>query len=159
MSCQPISCTNNFETKVLLTEEQMREMNRHVRRIENAKTLVCGIPSPEAAAKLRRDFEALIPLLEEGYRMLNSGALDGFSDEQLREFLVGAKERDAKMFSIYEGSLRIGLAGIEPFPRLLAEFKAYQEKMQSQMEGIMLSLSDSFQELVEKSAQEINTPA
>jgi len=159
MSCHPANCASNFETKVLLTEEQMREMNRHVRRIENAKTLVCGVPSPEAVARLRSDFEALLPLLGENHRLLNSGALDAFTDDELRAFVGGMKERDAKMSSIYEGSLRIGLAAIEPFPKLLAEFKAYQEKMQSQLEGIMLSLSDSFRELMEKSAQEVNTSA
>jgi hypothetical protein len=124
MSCQPARYANDFETKALLTKKQMREMNYHVRRIEDAKTLVCGVPPPEAVAKLRRDFEAWLPLLEEGSCLLNSGAL-------LKE-----RGQRTKMSSIYEGSLRIGLAAIEPFPRLLVEFKAYQEKFQSQLEGV-----------------------
>lgn len=158
MSCQP-TCANSFETHVILTDKQMREMSHHVRRIEDAKTLVCGVPSAEAIAQLRHGFEGLLPLLEENYRMLNSGVLDACSDEELREFAVAMKERDKKMSSVYEGSLRIGLAAIEPFPKLLAAFKAYQEKTQSQLEGILLSLNGSFQELVEKSAREVNTTA
>jgi hypothetical protein len=137
----------------------MREMDQRVRRIEDAKTLVCGIPSVEAQAQLRHGFEMLLPILEENYRRLNSGALDAFSDEELRNLARDMKEWDAKMADIYNGSLRIGLGGIEPFPKLLAEFKAYQERAQSQLEGILLSLSESFKELLEKSAQEVNTSA
>jgi hypothetical protein len=111
------------------------------------------------ANKLRHGFEMLLPILEENYRRLNSGALDAFSDEELRNLARDMKEWDAKMADIYNGSLRIGLGGIEPFPKLLAEFKAYQERAQSQLEGILLSLSESFKELLEKSAQEVNTSA
>src|SRR5260370_25541111 len=142
MSCQPI----------ILTENQMSEMSNHVRRIEKAKTLVCGVPSVEALADLRRGVENIFPLLEKSYRLLNSGVLDKFSDEELRVCAAGMRERDAIMTDIYEGSLRIGLEGIEPFPKLLAEFKAHQEKAQSQLEGILLSLSESFRDLLEKSA-------
>jgi hypothetical protein len=69
------------------------------------------------------------------------------------------QERDAKMSCIYDGALRIGLSGIEPFPQLLAQFKGYQERFQSQLEGILLSLNDSFQDLVERSGKEFNIPA
>jgi hypothetical protein len=54
MSCQPAtSQLDTFETRIILTENQMREMDQRVRRIEDAKTLVCGIPSVEAQAQLR----------------------------------------------------------------------------------------------------------
>jgi hypothetical protein len=159
MPCQHIAEVYNFEKRVRLTRQRMVATKRHIHRIESAKTLVCGTPSPEAIAKLRHDFESLLPMLEEGYRALNSGVLDSLSDEELCEFVKGMQERDAKMSLIYDGSLRIGLEGIEPFPQLLAQFKMYQEKFQSQLEGILLSLNDSFQDLLKKSAQELNVPA
>jgi hypothetical protein len=155
VACQHVAEIDNFD----LTQRRMRSTKRHIHRIESAKALVCGTPSPEAAAKLRHDFEALLPLLEEGYRLLNSGALDTCSDAELREFANGMQERDAKMSCIYDGALRIGLSGIEPFPQLLAQFKGYQERFQSQLEGILLSLNDSFQDLVERSGKEFNIPA
>jgi len=154
VACQHVAEIDNFD----LTQRRMRSTKRHIHRIESAKALVCGTPSPEAAAKLRHDFEALLPLLEEGYRLLNSGALDTCSDAELREFANGMQERDAKMSCIYDGALRIGLSGIEPFPQLLAQFKGYQERFQSQLEGILLSLNDSFQDLVERSGKEFNIP-
>jgi hypothetical protein len=157
MACQPVAEIHNFEAKVRLTKRRMLATKRHIHRIEMAKVLVCGVPSSETISKLRREFENLLPLLEEGFRLLNSGFLDTKSDAELRELLAEMQERNAKMSFIYDGSLRIGLGAVEPFPSLLSQFKAHQERLQSQIEGIVLSLSDSFQDLVEKSSQEITT--
>ena len=152
---QAVSEAQCFKTRAVLTKRRIQVTKRHIRRIETAKALVCGVPSEEAISKLRRDFEDLLPLLEERHRLLNSGELDNFGDLQLREVLVALQEIDAKMSFIYDGSRRIGLEAIEPFPQILAKFKAHQERLQSQIEGIMLSLSDSFQDLVVKSSREI----
>jgi hypothetical protein len=159
MACQPVAEIHSLEARTRLTRRRMSLTKRQIHRIEAAKALVCGVPSAEAISKLRRDFESLLPLLEEGSRALNNGGLDAMNDAELRELVTSMQERDAKMSFIYDGSLRIGLAAIEPFPQILAQFKAQQERLQSQIEGILLSLSDSFQELVEKSAQEIIAPA
>jgi hypothetical protein len=158
MSCQPAE-VHNFEMQSRLTKQRMLRTKRHVCRIESAKTLVCGVPSGEALNKLRHDFESLIPLVDGGLRLMNSGALDTMSDTELREFVTNLQQRDRQMSFILEGSVRIGLEAVEPFPQLLAQFKALQERLQSQIEGILLSLSDSFQDLVEKSAQDINVHA
>jgi hypothetical protein len=154
MACQTAEI-HSFEVRSRLTKERMLKTKRHICRIESAKTLVCGVPSGEAISKLRHDFENLLPLLAEWTRLLNAGALDTMSDEELRAYVPTLKMRDAQMSFIVEGSLRIGLEAVEPFPHLLNQFKAHQERLQSQIEGILLSLSDSFQDLVEKSAQEI----
>lgn len=155
MACHAVADINNFEAKTQLTKRRMLLTKRHIHRIETAKVLVCGVPSGEAIGKLRRDFEALLPLLEESYRLLNCGVLDVYSDAELRELVTTMQERDAKMSFILDGSMRIGLEAIEPFPQILTQFKAHQERLQSQIEGILLSLSDSFHDLMEKSAKEL----
>jgi len=159
MSCE-IAHVQNCDSKImLLTEEQMREMESYVQKVVNAKTLVVGVPSRETVDRLRHNFESLMPLLEKMVRCLNSGVLDKCSDEELRGLATGMKERDEQMSAIYSGSLSIGLGAIEPFPVLLDQFKMYQERMQSQLEGIFLSLNGSFADLLEKSAKEVNVPA
>jgi hypothetical protein len=80
------------------------------------------------------------------------------SDAELRTVVTAMQENDAQISVLYQGALRIGLAAVEPFPQLLAQIKAYQERLQSQLEGILLSPSDPFQDLVAKTAQEIVIP-
>jgi hypothetical protein len=154
MACQPVVNANGFDSPVLLRQQQ--ELAQHIREIEDAKSLVIGIPSSEATAKLRRDFEAIMPLLDKATRYINGGMLDNMSDDELRNFVVPLKDWDKQMGEILEGATAIGLQGIEPFPKLLAEFKQYQERIQSQVEGIYLSLNDAFRDLMEKSGQDIN---
>ncbi|SRR6266702_7642995 len=154
MACQSVTI-HGFE-KVTLTKRRIQTTKRRVRQIEMAKALVCGVPSDDAIVDVRREFEALLPSLEESNRLLNSGVLDTWNDAELRELLLALQDRDSKMSTIYDASLRIGLAAIEPFPQLLAKFEAHHERLQSQIEGIVLSLSDSFQDLVAKSSQEIS---
>ncbi len=156
MACQPISDIRGFEARTRITRQRVRETRRLIYRIEAAKSYVCGVPAADTLSELRRGFEGLLPLLEENYRLLNSGRLDTMADEELRQLVTSLQERDAKLSDIYEGSVRIGLAAVEPFPRILEDLKAYQGRLQSQIEGILLSLSSSFQDLVEKSAQELN---
>jgi hypothetical protein len=158
MACQPLADIPNFQARSRITKRRITETRRHIHRIEAAKALVCGIPSVEATTKLRRNFETLLPLLQEGYLMLNNGGLDAMGDEELRAVVTVMQENDAQISILFEGALRIGLAAVEPFPQLLAEIKAYQERLQSQVEGILLSLSDPFQSLVAKTAQEITIP-
>jgi hypothetical protein len=153
---QPI---HSFDDRAALTRRRIRETKQHIRRIEAAKGLVCGTPSIAAIAKLRHDFEALLPMLREGCEVINSGGLDDMSDDQLKEVVAFLQQNDLKMSAIYDGSLRIGLGAIEGFPPLLDQFKNYQSRLRSQMEGILLSLNDSFQDLLEQSAQEITIPA
>ena len=155
MACQPVADIHSFEARAHITRRRIQVTMRYIHRIETAKALVCGVPSGEAINKLRRDFEALLPLIEEGLRLLNGGWLDAVSDEKLRDLAATLKMRDTQMTDIFDGALRIGLGAVEPFPQLLAKFKALQERLQSTIEGILLSLSGSFQELVEKSTQEI----
>ncbi|MDP9159502.1 MAG: hypothetical protein M3O09_04640 [Acidobacteriota bacterium] len=159
MACQPVPDVHNFETRSRLTRQRISKTRQHIRRIEAAKVLVCGIPSEAALNKLRQDFEAVLPLVDESLRFLTSGKLDDLSDAELREVASMLQSNDTQMTSVLEGSLQIGLSAVEPFPRILAQFKALQERLQSQTEGILLSLSDSFQDLVEKSAQDMNIPA
>jgi hypothetical protein len=84
--------------------------------------------------------------------------MDTMSDEELRQLVAILQERDVKMANILEGSQKIGLPAVEPFPRLLAEFAELKDHFRGQLEGILLSLSDSFQDLVDKSASEISVP-
>jgi hypothetical protein len=155
MVSQPITEVHSFKAKASLTKRRMLATKRHIHRIETAKALVCGVPSIEALGKLRRDFETLLPLIEDWCRQLNSGVMDTMSDAELRDLVASLQEYDAKMSFIYDGALRIGLGAVESFPQILDQFKAHQGRLQSQIEGILLSLSGSFQDLVEKSAQEI----
>ena len=148
----------DYEKRERLTERRITVTRRQVHRIERSKNLVCGVPSQEALNDLRRSFEALLPLLAEKVRDLNSGALDSMSDDELRQQVTTLQERDIKMANILDGSQRIGLPAVEPFPRFLAEFQAFKDQFQSQIEGILLALSDSFQDLVKKSAKEISVP-
>lgn len=156
MSCQAIARSD--EARERLTERRITVTRRQIHRIERAKTLVCGVPSAEAIAEVRNGFETLLPLLAEGVRVLNSGALDNATDEQLRELAAGLQDRDSKMAYILDASQKIGLPALEPFPHLLAEFQRYKEHFQSQLEGIMLSLNAPFQDLLSKSASELSVP-
>jgi hypothetical protein len=131
---------HSFEAWTRITKRRMLETKRYIYRIEAAKILVCGVPSREAINKLRHDFETLLPLLKDDNRTLNNGHLDTKGDAELRELVTSMQECDAKMSDILEGSLRIGLASAESFPLLLEQFKAHQERLQSQIEGILLAL-------------------
>jgi hypothetical protein len=152
MACHAVTNCNLDGAK---TRRSINATQRRIQQVETAKTLVCGVPSDEALKSIRLKFEELLPLLEEGARHLNSGYLDDCSDDELREIATALQNRDLKMASILEGSERIGLPGIEPFPRYLESLRVWKDRFQSQLEGILLSLNDSFPEVLEKSAQDI----
>lgn len=159
MSFELTNANNCDSPIVLLTNEQMREMESYVQEVVNAKTLVVGVPSHAALEGLRHKFVTLLPILDEMVRCLNSGVLDTWKDADLRRLADWMKERDSQMSVIYSGSLDIGLGALEPFPELLEQFKLCQERLQSQLEGIWLALNGSFVDLVEKSAQDLHVPA
>ena len=157
MACQPVTHVNSQRERADLTMRRMKEASFRIRRIERAKGLVCGVISEESQRDLRQRFDLLLPLLQEGLQWLRSGALDELDDDKLKSLLGELQECDRKMAIIIQGSVEIGLEAIEPFPNLLSHFRKYHEAVQSQIEGIMLSLNGTFQGLVTRSTEEINT--
>jgi|SRR6266700_7590167 len=141
-------------------QRQVTSTKHHIQRIEIAKKLVCGVLTEDAVAGMRSDLEELLSLLEmQLEQILISGHLDSLSDKDLAQYAGCLQSYDAKITTILEGATRIGLEGVKPFPGLLSEFRKRQERLRSQIEGILLSLDDSFQELLSKSAEETRTLA
>jgi hypothetical protein len=156
MSCQTaISCG----TPVWAFQKKARLARRHIRRIEVAKRIVCGEISDGPLKGLRKDFENLMVLFDQAFSLLVSGYLDHLPDQELKNTLEMLQSTNVKVSEILEGAGKIGLEGRAPFPVLLSKLRDNQEKMQSQIEGILLSLDDSFQELLKKSGQALHTPA
>lgn len=153
----PEICT--FQNQARLTRRVVQSTRRRIHRIEMAKALVCGVVAADPLNDLRKQFEEMLPMVEEGLRILVCGSLDDLTDEQLRAMIAMLRERDVSMSKILDGSMRIGLEAIEPFPKLLTHFRKLQERLQSQIEGMVLSLDDSFQDVVSKSGGELRTLA
>jgi hypothetical protein len=159
MVCQNVArndVAQIFQIKASLTARRLQLTTRRVHRIERAKELVCGVVAKTSLSELNRDFENVFPPLEELLQFLISGALDAEGDEVLKGLANTLQGYNVKISQILEGSVRIGLEAIEPFPQLLAALRTKQERLQSQIEGILLSLDDSFQETVAKSASELS---
>jgi soluble cytochrome b562 len=158
MACQTVNI-NPEQARANLTMRRMQETTRQIRRIEIAKELVCGVISKDSQRDLRKRFDDLIHLIDEGIKWLRSGALDELSDDQLKRVLGQLQSCDKKLAFVLDGSVAIGLEAIEPFPRLLSQLRDQHQTMQSQIEGIMLSLNTTFQGLVARSAKEIDVPS
>jgi hypothetical protein len=156
MSCQtaiyPAAPVRAFQRKARLARH-------HIRRIETAKRIVCGEVSDEPLKGLRRDFEKLMVLFDDVFQLLVSGYLDKVDDKELRSELESLQLTNAGVSEILKGAATIGLEGRAPFPALLSKLRENQARMQSQIEGILLSLDDSFQDLLSKSAQALHTSA
>jgi hypothetical protein len=144
---------------MLHAAHRVTEAEAYIGRITDAKKLVVGVPSQEVITTLRQNFEAMVPLMEQVCRWLNSGDLDKLSDDELRSNAVALGTITEKLAGVIEGGSRIGLEAVDPFPQLLSDIKGYRERLQSSLEGMLLSLNDSFADLMEKSAREINLPA
>jgi hypothetical protein len=158
MSCQCVATCQTFKEGIL-PRRRIEQTRRQIRRIEHAKTLVCGVVAANPLHELHKEFVALLSNLDGWLQSITSGCLDALDDDQLRSFLASLQSSDTGITSLIEGAERIGLEGCEPFPSLLAELRAKQERLQSSIEGILLSLDDSFQELVLKGTSEISKPA
>ena len=153
MACLPAS--HIFEAKEGRAKRRIQVTSRYIVHIEKAKTLVVGVIANDAQTKMRREFESAIPAMDEFLQVLVSGALDGGTDEQLAALARTLQLMNEKMSTVIDGATRIGLEAIDPFPQLLAQFRAQQYRVQSQLEGILLSLDDSFQDVLANTANEI----
>ena len=96
-------------------------------------------------------------LFDDVFQLLVSGYLDTVDDRELKANLESLQLTNTGITEIVEGAAKIGLEGRAPFPALLSKLRENQARMQSQIEGILLSLDDSFQELLSKSAQGLHT--
>jgi hypothetical protein len=155
MACQPLTRIDNFSKRERETRRSVHTATRYITHIEQAKTLVCGVIADDPKTKLRKHLEEVIPIIDANLQALAAGVLDGATDDQLRQQAEFLQIIDNKLSLIINGSIRIGLEAVEPFPRLLSELRMRQHRLQSQHEGILLSLNDSFQEAIADSAREI----
>jgi hypothetical protein len=150
-----ISSIDSFQARTLVTRRRIQLAQRRIRRIENAKTLVVGVVAPDSQSSLRKLLEKVLVEIDEAVKLLVSGALDEMSDEALKTYASLLQDCNAKISAVLDGSVRIGFEAVEPFPALLSQLREKQGQLQSQIEGILLSLNDSFQDLISKSAKEI----
>ncbi len=155
MACQTVEHVNTPRERADLTMRRMKDATIKIKKIERAKELVCGVISVESQKTIRNILELLLPLLDEGIKWLRSGALDELDDEKLKTILGQLQTCDRSLTFIIKGSVEIGLEAIEPFPKLLSQLRAYHGAVQSQIEGIILSLNGTFQGLVKGSAEEL----
>ena len=158
MSCA-VAHVNTPQERANLTMRRIKDTKRQIWRVERAKELVCGVISDESQRDIRKSFEEILPLIQDGLTWMRSGALDELSDEQLKRVLSQLQECHKKLGWIIEGSVSIGLEAIEPFPKLLAQLRIDHDAIGSQIEGLMLSLNETFQGAVKGSAEEIHVHA
>src|SRR5438552_9726757 len=128
-----------FMVTTQATRRRIQLAQRRIRRIENAKTLVVGVVAPDSRISLRKDFEKVLATVDEVVKFCVSGALDEVSDDELKILSDSLQENNAKISAILEGSVRIGLEAVEPFPALLSQLRETRGKLQSHIEGILLS--------------------
>jgi hypothetical protein len=162
MACQPAVLSPHVQawtSRESQTKRRIELTRRRISRIEHAKALVCGVVAPTPLEKLRRDFEGLLAALEDGFKVLTSGLLDNSSDDQLRALLASLQKCDTGISEIIGGAARIGLEGSNPFPELLEQLRIKQGRLQSNIEGIILSLDSSFQDLVSQSVSRLAAKA
>jgi hypothetical protein len=114
--------------------------------------MVCGEISSGPLAGIQKDLEKVLELFGPALSFLLSGYLDSLNDEELKATLKSLQATDEGITFILRGAEAIGLEGHAPFPVLLSQLKENQSLLRSQIEGIQLSLDDSFQELVKNSA-------
>jgi hypothetical protein len=136
-----------------------RDARHHIRRIQNAKRIVCGEITAGPLAGLQKDLEKVLELFDPVLKLLVSGYLDGLNDDDLKSTLTCLQETNGAIDHVLRGAATIGLEGRAPFPKLLLDLRENQERLQSQIEGILLSLDDSFGELIKKSALAVHIPA
>lgn len=153
MVCQPIVRIQ----PVLAFQQKTRTAKHHIRRIQNAKRMVCGEITAGPLAGLQKDLEKVLELFAPALATLVSGYLDGLTDEELKSTLQSLQQTDRGVSKILDGAATIGLEGRAPFPKILLALRENQKRLQSQIEGILLSLDDSFREEVNKSAQALHT--
>ncbi len=158
MACQTAS-TALQSRPVTAFRRKTRDARHHIRRIQNAKRMVIGEITPGPLAGLQKDFEKVLELFGPVLRLLVSGYLDGLSDDELKSTLTTLQETNDGISQLLKGATTIGLEGRAPFPKLLFDLKENQERLRSQIEGILLSLDDSFGELIKKSASALHIPA
>jgi len=157
MACQTAPTLQGMPVAVF--RRRTRSANRHIRRIQNAKRIVRGEITSGPLLGLQKDFEKVLEQFDSVLRFLVSGYLDGLGDDDLKAMLKSIQETNNGINDVLKGAAKIGLEGRSPFPKLLFALRENQERLQSQIEGILLSLDDSFQELVKKSASELSISA
>ncbi len=157
MVCQNVRMSQ--ARPVAAFNKKTRTANRHIRRIQNAKRLVCGEINAGPLAGLQKELEKVLELFDPALKLLVSGHLDTLTAENLRSTLAMLQKADIEITRILSGGLSIGLEGRAPFPMILSKLREKQLQLQSQIEGVLLSLDDPFQELVKKSATAIDISA
>lgn len=140
-------------------KRRTRDARHHIRRIQNAKRIIVGEITPGPLAGLQKDLEKVLELFGPVLKLLVSGYLDGLSDDELKSTLTSLQETNEGINQLLSGAAKIGLEGRVPFPKLLFDLRENQERLRSQIEGILLSLDGSFGELVKKSASALHIPA
>jgi hypothetical protein len=158
MACQTAPSASQARP-VAAFRRRTRDARHHIRRIQNAKRMIIGEITPGPLAGLQKDFEKVLELFGPVLSLLVSGYLDGLSDEELKSTLKTLQDTNDGISHLLRGAANIGLEGRAPFPKLLFDLRENQERLRSQIEGILLSLDDSFGELIKKSASALHIPA